>query len=90
MRLEARLRSGHACSVLPAEAGWYATIRVPRVLTDEELALRALDVGNVLVQPGYFYDFERDGLIVTSLLTPPGVFDEGVDRLVAILDDLLV
>ena len=37
------------------EAGWYAVLPAP---DDEETAFRLLRDDNILVQPGYFYDFE--------------------------------
>jgi alanine-synthesizing transaminase len=67
---------------LHVEAGWYATVQVPRIRTEEEWALQLLDRCNVLVQPGYFYDFHQDGLLVLSLLPPPEAFSEGVRRVV--------
>jgi hypothetical protein len=66
--------------VLPVEGGWSAVIRVPRVMSDEELALALLDRG-VVVQPGYFFDFDMEGFVVISLLTRDDVFAEGVKRL---------
>lgn len=63
--------------VLPVEGGWSAVLRVPRVRTDDELALHLLDCG-VFVQPGYFFDFERDGYVVVSLLTKEEIFENGV------------
>jgi len=65
---------------LPVEGGWSAVIRVPRVMTDEELALALLDRG-VIVQPGYFFDFPTDGYLVVSLLTREEVFGTGVMKL---------
>jgi aspartate/methionine/tyrosine aminotransferase len=65
---------------LPVEGGWSAVIRVPRVMPDEELAIALLDRG-VVVQPGYFFDFEKDGYLVVSLLTREDVFAEGIARL---------
>jgi hypothetical protein len=38
----------------------------------------------VLAQPGYFYDFERSGFLVLSLLTLPKVFREGVAGIVSL------
>lgn len=67
--------------MLPVEGGWYATVRTPRVRTEEEWTLELLDRRDVLVQPGYFYDFDQDGLLVLSLLTPPEIFEEGTRRL---------
>lgn len=69
-----------AVRVLPVEGGWSAVLRVPRVQSDEELALSMLDRG-VVVQPGYFFDFESEGYVVVSLLTPENVFAEGIVRL---------
>ena len=63
--------------VLPVEGGWSAVIRVPRILSDDDLALALLDQG-VVVQPGYFFDFAYDGYVVVSLLTKEAVFAEGV------------
>lgn len=65
---------------LPVEGGWFAVLRVPRVRTDEELALTLLGRG-VLIQPGYFFDFAAEGYLVVSLLTDAGVFVEGVRRI---------
>jgi alanine-synthesizing transaminase len=82
----ATLRAIHAPSVqvLPVEGGWAAVLRVPRVMSDDELALRLLDEG-VFVQPGYFFDFERDGYLVVSLLTPEETFANGV-RVIGSID----
>lgn len=65
---------------LPVEGGWSAVVRVPRVMSDEELALALLDRG-VVVQPGYFFDFAAEGYIVVSLLTDEEAFSKGVARL---------
>lgn len=66
--------------VLPVEGGWSAVIRVPRLLSDDELVLALLDRG-VIVQPGYFFDFQQDGYLVVSLLTREDVFAAGVAKL---------
>jgi aspartate/methionine/tyrosine aminotransferase len=68
--------------VLPAEGGWSAVIRVPRIDSDEELALKLIEEHGVVVHPGYFFDFESDGYLVISLLTEPGVLEEGMARLI--------
>ncbi len=59
--------------------GWYAVVRLGD--NDEELTLRLLREKHVLVQPGFFFDFEEDGWIVMSLLQEPGVFAEGLRRI---------
>jgi alanine-synthesizing transaminase len=68
-----------AAHVLPVEGGWSAVVRVPRVQSDDDLALALLDRG-VVVQPGYFFDFDHDGYLVVSLLTPEPAFGEGIGR----------
>lgn len=74
-----------AARVLPVEGGWSAVIRVPRIRSDEELALELLERG-VVVQPGYFFDFETDGHIVVSLLTYGMVFEQGVQRVAGMIE----
>ena len=48
---------------------------------------RLLRERHVLVQPGYFFDFPREAYLVLSLLVDPGVFAEGLGR---ILEDLVL
>ena len=73
--------SGTAVNRLHIEGGWYAVVRVPRVQSDEELAISLLQQKDVLVQPGYFYDFADDGYLVLSLITPERTFREGLQRM---------
>jgi alanine-synthesizing transaminase len=54
------------------------------VRSDEELAIDLLRKKGVLVHPGHFYDFPRDGNLVLSLITEPGVFREGVAQLLQV------
>jgi hypothetical protein len=70
--------------VLRVDAGWYAIAALPPRLPEEETAERLLREQRVLVQPGYFYDFERSGYLVVSLLTPPDVFREGVRAILSL------
>jgi aspartate/methionine/tyrosine aminotransferase len=74
-----------AYRTLHVEGGWYATVQVPRIRTEEEWALELLSRFSVLVQPGYFYDFDQDGLLVVSLLTRPDIFEQGVEHALACL-----
>jgi aspartate/methionine/tyrosine aminotransferase len=66
---------------LNVEAGWYATLQIPRTQTEEEWVLQLLDRDNVLAQPGFFFDFESEAYLVLSLLTEPSKFQEGVRRI---------
>ncbi len=45
--------------------------------------LSLLNDDGVLVQPGFFFDFEREAFLVISLLTAEDVFREGVRRILA-------
>ncbi len=76
-----RLVAGTALTRLDLEGGWYATLRVPRVRSEMETCLRALDAG-VYVHPGSFFGFEDEAYCVVSLLAREGDFDEGARRLV--------
>lgn len=67
-------------NVLAVEGGWYITLQVPRVRSEEEWVLELLDRADVLVQPGFFYDFSSEAFLVVSLLTDPEIFREGLTR----------
>lgn len=76
--------SASPLAVLDVEGGWYAVIRLPRIRTEEEWTLDLLDRHNVLIQPGFFYDFESEAFLVASLLTEKTTFREGVMRLLSL------
>ncbi len=80
--LQHALADKPSAQLLPVEGGWTAVVRVPRTSTDEEFALEALQRHGVVVQPGYFFDFDRDGYFVVSLLTDPTLLHEGITRIV--------
>jgi len=69
--------------LLEIEGGWYAILETPRIQSEEDWVLSLLDRDGVLVQPGFFFDFEREAFLVLSLLTPDEVFREGVRRILA-------
>jgi alanine-synthesizing transaminase len=73
-----------AVSLLPAQGGWYAVLRLPALQTDEEYALALIEAG-VLVQPGYFFDFGDEPHLVVSLITPEPDLTEGVARLLELV-----
>ena len=73
--------AGSAFSPLGGAGGWSAVLRVGETLDEEALCLALLEEDQVAVQPGFFYDFERTGYLVVSLLTPPPDFTEGIGRL---------
>jgi len=77
--------AGSSGGILNVEGGWYITIQVPRIRSEEEWALESLSRENVLVQPGFFYDFESEAFLVVSLLTASDAFQDGVGRLKKLL-----
>jgi alanine-synthesizing transaminase len=81
--LDQRLGNQKLISRLEIEGGWYVVLRIPAVQSDEDLAIRLLESQSVLVQPGHFYEFADEGHLIVSLLTPPGEFLEGIQRLIA-------
>ncbi|MEO8026521.1 MAG: pyridoxal phosphate-dependent aminotransferase [Bryobacteraceae bacterium] len=81
--LRASLGPDSPYRVLNVEGGWYATLQVPRIRTEEQWVLGLLAERDLLVQPGFFYDFESEAFLVLSLLTEPDTFHQGVARLLA-------
>lgn len=68
------------CRLLRVEAGWYATIQVPRSRSEEQWAFDLLSRG-VIIQPGYFFDFASEAFLIVSLLTEPAIFRAGVQHI---------
>ena len=85
IQIQIRGRLARNLALLPkaliVEGGWYAIVKVPQVKTEEQWALDLLDEYDVLVQPGYYYDFATGAQIVLSLLTREAEFAEGVRRI---------
>jgi alanine-synthesizing transaminase len=81
--LDKHLESQKLCSRLKMEGGWYAVMKAPSVMGDDEVALELLTTRGVYVHPGHFYDFPSDGYWVVSLITPEREFAEGIDALLA-------
>lgn len=79
--LRGLIESDSPARVLKVEGGWYATLRVPCTKSEEQWSLDLLQQDHVLVQPGFFYDFESEAYLVLSLLTPSDAFCEGVKRI---------
>ena len=80
-----RREIGRGCpaSLLEPEGGWSAVLRVPATRSEEERVTRLLEERDVLVHPGFFFDFPGEAYVVLSLLPAEAEFSEGVARLVA-------
>jgi alanine-synthesizing transaminase len=76
--LDRQLAAQQGCQRLSVDGGWYAVLRVPVTRSDEDLAIELLRERSVLVHPGHFYDFPRDGYLVLSLIAPSSEFADGV------------
>jgi aspartate/methionine/tyrosine aminotransferase len=77
-----RLAAGSSSvTVLPADGGWSAVLRVPATRPEEEIVLDLLERDSLVVHPGYFFDFTHEAFLVVSLLTTPDVFATGVARI---------
>ncbi|MFO0679162.1 MAG: pyridoxal phosphate-dependent aminotransferase, partial [Polyangiaceae bacterium] len=55
--------AGTAATVLHVEGGWYATLRLPAVRSEEEWTMSLLEDVGVLVHPGHFFDFEDEPFV---------------------------
>lgn len=77
------LRAG---CLLEPEGGWSATLRVPRIRTEEEWVLHLIQDWGVLVHPGFYYDFDSEAYLILSLLTEPVIFAEGARRIILATD----
>ena len=84
--LKALVRDSSGCRALPCEGGWSVVLRVPAILSEEELVLSLMENDRVLVHPGYFFDFPGPAYLVLSLLPRPADFREGVARILGRLE----
>jgi alanine-synthesizing transaminase len=83
--LDRQLAATPSCTRLYVEGGWYTVVRVPALRSDEGLAIDLLRSEAVVVHPGHFYDFSNDGYLVLSMITEPGVFREGINRMLRMI-----
>jgi alanine-synthesizing transaminase len=67
---------------LPAPGGWYAVLEVPRLHDEDKWVDLLVREESIIVHPGHFFEFDRDGFLVVSLLPAPEPFREGARRLV--------
>jgi len=67
--------------VLASEGGWYAVLQCQQGYLEEEFILRLLKNQGVFVHPGYFFDFDQEGILVLSLLPETKLFQKGIQKL---------
>jgi alanine-synthesizing transaminase len=68
---------------LPSDGGWSAILEVPRTRDDESWAETLVREDGVVVHPGYFFDLDRDGFLVISLLPEPAAFARAIASMLA-------
>ena len=73
-------------SLVMPEGGWSAVLRVPATRSEESLVLQLLNDTNVLVHPGFFFDFACEAFRVVSLRPAPEIFDEGSRRVISVVE----
>ncbi|HSF20015.1 MAG TPA: pyridoxal phosphate-dependent aminotransferase [Vicinamibacteria bacterium] len=83
--LSSLVQAEPSVSILFPEAGWYAPLRLPAIESSESWALRFLDVASVYVHPGAFFGFDREALVVVSLLTERAAFARGIREVLSVV-----
>jgi aspartate/methionine/tyrosine aminotransferase len=78
--LQAAVAACPSIELLAADGGWSAVLRVPSRWSEEDLVIALLRDRDVLVHPGFFFDFAHEAFLVLSLLPDPAVFADGVTR----------
>jgi alanine-synthesizing transaminase len=84
--LRTEARAYPAIEVLDTEAGWSAVIRVPSTRSEEDLVVDLIEHDDVVVHPGFFFDFPHEAFIVVSLLPEPAAFNDGLRRVLRRVD----
>ena len=79
--LDRQLEKLPAVQRLEREGGWYAVLRIPALIPDEQTVLSLLERG-VWLHPGYFFGLAESGWLVVSLLGAEMEFSTGVTGLV--------
>jgi alanine-synthesizing transaminase len=75
-----------AVTVLHAEAGWTACLRLPALYTDMDWAMHLLHEVGTYVHPGEFYGLGPSPHVVVSLLVEESKFADGIHRIVTRVD----
>ena len=79
--LNQRIHSQHSVRQLIRQGGWYAVLEFEDQISDDDRTMNLIQNQNVLVHPGYFFGFDRDGFLIVSLLTQPEIFQEGIEKI---------
>jgi aspartate/methionine/tyrosine aminotransferase len=72
---------GAKAHLASAQGGWYAVLYSEAIKDEESFVLELLEKQDVLIHPGFFYDFEQTGHVVLSLLPDHKTFEKGIGAL---------
>lgn len=67
-------------SLLPAEGGWAGVLRLANPSGAEQLAQELLEA-DIVIHPGYFYEFADDRHLVMSMISTPGAVAEAMTKM---------
>jgi aspartate/methionine/tyrosine aminotransferase len=75
-----RVLTGAPLHALHLEGGWSALLRLPNTQSEQSWVTSLLELQDVVVQPGYFFDMPSEAYAVLSLITATRTFEEGLHR----------
>ena len=78
--LEEIIKKYPMCECLRVDGGWSVILRFPALMDDELWALKIFEEEDVLIHPGCFFHFPKDGYFVLSLLVKHELFRTGIER----------
>jgi aspartate/methionine/tyrosine aminotransferase len=78
--LDVALSHHPAVRRLPSDGGWCAILEVPRTRDEDAWIELLVQEESVIVQPGWFFDLDREGYLVVSLL--PERFPQAIERVI--------
>lgn len=67
--------------LLSSEGGWYAILRLPDSLVEDQFVLKLLNDCGVYAHPGFFYDIDDMNCVVISLLPIGSQFQKGIESI---------
>lgn len=85
--IDSQLKNNLFCKRLEIEGGWYIVLKIHTMRSEADLAKELLEVKNVYVHPGHFFDFSAEPYLVLSVIAQPHDFLSGVQQLLSIVPD---
>lgn len=79
--IHAWIKSYPNLSLLHADGGWMAILRLPDFIDEESLALELLEKEKIFIYPGYFFDLQGGSHLVMSLLLSKNSLEQSFKRL---------